>query len=191
MNETKKSESMKAYRYSSALADRARHTTRWLLVALVIGLAGAVGQVRAQTASPSKPAMPALFLEDISPKPMVPTIEAFRSAVAAAGWSVLGVTNMTGILAERGFAVRPVLVFDVCSSRYSGELLSNDATLFVSSMMPCSVAIYQTSAGKVVISRMNSAAMGGMIGGRAGEVVSKSGQEMEEIIKASLKQLGK
>ena len=53
---------------------------------------------------------------------------------------------MTGILAERGFAVRPVLVFDVCSSRYSGDLLSNDATLFVSSMMPCSVAIYQTSA---------------------------------------------
>jgi Na+/H+-dicarboxylate symporter len=34
-------------------------------------------------------------------------------------------------------------------------------------------------------------AMGGMIGGHAGDVVSKSGQEMEEIIKATLKQLGK
>jgi uncharacterized protein (DUF302 family) len=96
-----------------------------------------------------------------------------------------------GILAERGFAVRPVLVFDVCSSRYSADLLSNDAMLFVSSMMPCSVAIYQTSAGKLVISRMNSAAMGGMIGGHAGDVVSKSGQEMEAIIKATLKMLGK
>jgi uncharacterized protein (DUF302 family) len=52
---------------------------------------------------------------------------------------------MNGILAERGFAVRPVLVFDVCRRRYSGDLLSNDGTLFVSSMMPCSVAIYQTN----------------------------------------------
>lgn len=182
---------MKAHRSSPALADRARRTIAWLLVALAICLAGYVGPVRAQSTAPAKPAMPALFLEDTSPKPMVPTIRAFRSAVSAAGWSVLGVTNMTGILAERGFAVRPVLVFDVCSSSYSGDLLSNDATLFVSSMMPCSVAIYQTSAGKVVISRMNSAAMGGMIGGHAGDVVSKSGQEMEEIIKATLKLLSK
>ena len=162
-----------------------------LLLALTIWVAGFMGEARAQAAAPAKPAMPALFLEDTSPKDMVPTIEAFRAAVSAAGWSVLGVTNMTGILAERGFAVRPVLVFDVCSSRYSGDLLSNDATLFVSSMMPCSVSIYQTSAGKVVISRMNSAAMGGMIGGHAGDVVSKSGQEMEEIVKATLKMLEK
>jgi uncharacterized protein (DUF302 family) len=169
----------------------ATRSLAWLLLALTICLFSFAGHARAQSAAPAKPAMPPLFLEDTSPKPMVPTIEAFRSAVSAAGWSVLGVTNMTGILAERGFAVRPVLVFDVCSSRYSGELLSDDATLFVSSMMPCSVAIYQTSAGKVVISRMNSAAMGGMIGGRAGDVVSKSGQEMEEIIKATLKLLSK
>ena len=159
-----------------------------LLLALTIWVAGFMDEARAQAAAPG---MPALFLEDPSPKAMVPTIEAFRAAVSAAGWSVLGVTNMTGILAERGFAVRPVLVFDVCSSRYSGDLLSNDATLFVSSMMPCSVAIYQTSAGKVVISRLNSTAMGGMIGGHAGDVVSKSGQEMEEIVKATLKMLGK
>jgi hypothetical protein len=58
-------------------------------------------------------------------------------------------------------------------------------------MMPCSVSIYQTSAGKVVISRMNSAAMGGMLGGRAGEVVAKSGQDMEGIIAATLKALAK
>jgi len=160
---------------------------------LAIALFGVMNPSVAQTATPAKAAqsaMPPLFLEDVSPKAMVPTIAAFREAVAAAGWSVLGVTNMTGILAERGFAVRPVLVFDVCSSRYSGDLLSSDDTLFVSSMMPCSVAIYQTSTNKVVISRMNSAAMGGMVGGHAGDVVRMSGEEMEQIIKATLKKLG-
>lgn len=159
-----------------------------LVVSLVAGVAGPT-LAQAEDAA-AAPAQPQLFLEDTSPKPMVATIEAFRAEVGAAGWSVLGVTNMTGILAERGFAVRPVLVFDVCSSRYSGELLAKDETLFVSSMMPCSVSIYQTSDDKVVISRMNSAAMGGMIGGRAGEVVSQSGKDMEEIIKATLKRLG-
>ncbi len=145
----------------------------------------------AATPMPEKAAdgMPALFLEDTSPKPMVATVEAFRAAVAAAGWSILGVTNMTGVLAERGHAVPPVLVFDVCSSRYSGDLLSNDATMFVASMMPCSVAIYQTSQGKVVVSRMNSAAMGGMVGGHAGDVVAKSGTDMEQIIKSALERL--
>jgi len=158
----------------------------WLIFCVII----AAGPMQVHAAAPAQSPMPPLFLEDASPKPMVPTIEAFRAEVSAAGWSVLGVTNMTGILAERGFEVRPVLVFDVCSSRYSGELLAKDETLFVSSMMPCSVSIYQTSEGKVVISRMNSAAMGGMIGGRAGEVVSMSGKDMEEIIKATLKRLG-
>lgn len=133
--------------------------------------------------------MPPLFLEDVSPKPMVATTSALRAAIEAAGWSVLGATNMTGVLAERGQAVPPVLVFDICSSQYSAELLSNDAYMYVASMMPCSVAVYQTSQGKVVISRMNSAAMGGMVGGRAGEIVAKSGQDLEQIVKAALARL--
>jgi len=179
---------MKLQTTRTQFAMRLRSRLSWL--ALVLALVGGLaGPVLAEDEAPAAE-QPQLFLEDTSPKPMVATIEAFRAEVGAAGWSVLGVTNMTGILAERGFDVRPVLVFDVCSSSYSGELLANDETLFVSSMMPCSVSIYQTSKGKVVISRMNSAAMGGMIGGRAGEVVSQSGKDMEEIIKATLKRLG-
>jgi uncharacterized protein (DUF302 family) len=172
----------------------AAHLVRWAIFCLGIAVSSLPVAAPAQSAltatSPAQ-AMPALFLEDASPAAWGPTVAAFRTAVEAAGWSILGVTNMTGVLAERGVEVPPVLVFHVCSSVYSGELLGNDATMFVSSMMPCSVAIYRTSAGKVVISRMNSAAMGGMLGGRAGEVVAKSGQDMEAIIKAALASLVK
>lgn len=169
----------------------ATHLVRWTMLGLGLLAAGLPAATFAQAAASGAQAMPALFLEDTSPAPLRPTVAAFRSAVEAAGWSILGVTNMTGVLAERGFAIPPVLVFHVCSSVYSGELLGNDATMFVSSMMPCSVSIYQTSTGRVVISRMNSAAMGGMLGGRAGEVVAKSGQDMEGIIAATLKALAK
>lgn len=158
-----------------------------LLLAATAWLFAAQSPAHAQTAPP---AAPKLFLEDQSPKPLVPTTEAFREAVKAAGWSVLGVTNMGGILSERGFTLHPVLVFDACSGKYSADLLGKDETRFVASMIPCRVAIYQTSAGKVIISRMNSVAMAGMVGGHAGSVIKKSGEEMEQIIQATLKRLG-
>lgn len=166
------------------------HSAAWLLLAITLWLFAAVASAQAQTQAPAKQAMPALFLEDTSPKALVPTTEAFREAVKAAGWSVLGVTNMAGILSERGFTLHPVLVFDACSGKYSSDLLSRDETRFVASMIPCRVAIYQTSTGKVIISRMNSVAMAGMVGGHAGTVIKKSGEEMELIIQATLKKLG-
>lgn len=161
-----------------------------LLLAATAWLFAAQSPAHAQAAAPAAAAAPKLFLEDRSPKPLVPTTEAFRESVRAAGWSVLGVTNMGGILSERGFTLHPVLVFDACSGKYSADLLSKDETRFVSSMIPCRVAIYQTSTGQVIISRMNSVAMAGMVGGHAGSVIKKSGEEMEQIIQATLKRLG-
>ncbi len=55
---------------------------------------------------------------------------------APAGWSVLGVTNTTGILSESGITLHPVQVFDACSGRYSADLLSEDEARLVSSMTP-------------------------------------------------------
>ena len=163
------------------------HTVGWMLLVITLWLFSDIASAQAQAAP--KPAMPVLFLEDASPKAMVPTTEAFREAVKAAGWSVLGVTNMAGILSERGFTLHPVLIFDACSGKYSADLLSKDETRFVASMIPCRVAIYQTSTGKVMLSRMNSTAMADMVGGHAGTVIKKSGEEMEQIIQATLKKL--
>jgi len=161
-----------------------------LLVALIWLLAWApAAQAQQPVRDAPRPAMPSMFLEDTSPKPLVPTVRAFRESVEAAGWSILGVTNMAGILSERGFTLHPVLVFDACSGRHSFALLSRDETRFVSSMIPCRVAIYQTSTGKVIISRMNAVAMAGMIGGPAEAVIRTSGEEMERIIAATLRKL--
>lgn len=173
----------------SLMCKTMKKATTWLIAAFALVFATIAIPVHAQ--DQPKPGMkpPALFLEDTSPKGLVPTVEAFKESVKAGGWSILGVTNMAGILSERGFTLHPVLVFDACSGKYSSELLARDETRFVASMIPCRVAIYQTSTGKVVISRMNSVAMAGMVGGPAGVVIKKSGEEMELIIKATLKKL--
>lgn len=140
-------------------------------------------------AKPAATAAPTLFLEDASPKGLVQTVDAFKESVKAGGWSILNTTNMAGILSEKGYALQPVLIFDACSGKYSAELLGRDETRFVASMIPCRVAIYQTSKGRVIISRMNSVAMADMVGGAAGAVIKKSGEEMEHIVKATLKKL--
>lgn len=161
----------------------------WLLLGMTILMIGWMAPAHAQ--APSQPAAPKLFLEDTSPKALVPTVEVFKESVKAAGWSILGVTNMAGILSERGYTLAPVLIFDACSGKYSADLLSKDETRFVASMIPCRVAIYQRSSGEVVISRMNSIAMAGMVGGHAGTVIRQSGEEMEQIVASTLKKLAK
>ena len=56
-------------------------------------------------------------------------------------------------------------------------------------MIPYRVAIYQTSAGKVVISRMNFRMFATMTEGTVGKVIGKSGDEMEGIIARTLAKL--
>ncbi|WGZ93912.1 MAG: DUF302 domain-containing protein [Candidatus Thiothrix putei] len=131
----------------------------------------------------------ALFLEDTSPKNLTATSAAFQAAAVANGWSILGMDNIGEILAERGYSVAPVLVFQACSGKYSSKLLGSDDTRFVASMIPCRVALYQKSTGEVIISRMNSISMGDKIGGEAGSVMKQSGQDMETIIQNTLSKL--
>ena len=138
---------------------------------------------------PTTPTQPSLFLEDRSSKSLALTVEAFQANVAAYGWTILGVDNIAEVLAERGYTVAPVLVFNACSGKYSSKLLGSDDTRFVASMIPCRVAIYQTSQGEVVISRMNAASLSEKIGGDAGAVIKQSGQDMETIIQTTLQKL--
>ncbi|MDP2367736.1 MAG: DUF302 domain-containing protein [Rhodoferax sp.] len=123
-------------------------------LALVVASIATPALARTQPQADMKP--PSMFLEDTSPKALVSTVDAFKEAVKAGGWSILGVTNMAGILSERGFTLHPVLVFDACSGKYSSELLARDETRFVASMIPCRVAIYQTSTGKATMKRLQS-----------------------------------
>ena len=82
--------------------------------------------------------------------------------------------------------MNPVVILEVCSGKYSAQLLARDETRYVASMIPCRVAIYQTSVGKVVISRMNSGMFASMMESAVGDVIKRSGDEMEGIIAKTL-----
>lgn len=151
-----------------------RGSLKGLLATALVALGLALAQGQAQQAP--------MILVTESPKPFAQTVEAFKAEVKAAGWSILNYHNMAGVLSEKGYTLHPILIFDVCSGRYSARILAKDEHRFISALMPCRVSIYQTSDGKVYISRMNAAAFAPMMPKEVAEVMSASSQEIEAII---------
>ena len=160
---------------------------RGATLALVALLVLATGRFEHQASAQS--AKPQFFVETESPANLPRTVEVFLEEARAAGWSLLTTHNMAGILSARGYTLHPVLIIEVCSGKYSAELLAKDETRYVSSMIPCRVAIYQTSTGKVVVSRMNTIMFAGMLEPAVADVIRKSGEEMEAIIAKTLARL--
>ena len=161
-----------------------------LMTAMALAPGLATAQAKAPTpAATSDAKMPPMFIENTSPADLPKTIEAFKAEASAAGWSVPTEHNMAGILSARGYTLHPVIVIEVCSGKYSAQLLAKDETRHVASMLPCRVAVYQTSAGNVIISRMNTAMFASMMSGEIAQVIKASGVEMEAIIAKTLAKL--
>lgn len=148
-----------------------------LFVTFALGLMMAMSGVLAQNPAQMQP----LMVTEIK-KPYGAVVESFRSEVRAAGWSILNTHNMAGVLSEKGYTLHPVLIFDLCSGKYSAQILAKDEFRFISAFMPCRVSIYQTSDGKVFISRMNAQAFAPMMPRELAEVLLKSSSEIEAII---------
>ena len=154
--------------------------TKTLIVALtsfVLGLAAAA--VLLWTQAPSL-----MMLQDESPHGFEETVAIFREAAADAGWSVLNHTDMQAVVANHGADVPGVTVFDLCSSRYSIEILERDDERIVTPMMPCRVSVYETSNGTTYVARMNSGLVARLFGGVINDVMQKASAETEAFIRS-------
>lgn len=124
---------------------------------------------------------------EVSTKSFPETVKAFKEEVSNAGWSVLNVNNMAGVLSEKGYVLEPVLILDVCSGKYSARILANDDYRTVSVFMPCRISIYRTSDGTVHVARMNTTAFAEMMQPEVAEVMRASDSEVDEIIAKAIK----
>ncbi len=154
--------------------------TAWMVLALCLGINILLSHAQTQ-----------MFLQTESPKSLPETVKIFKEEVTAGGWSILNTTNMAGILSEKGYTLSPVLIFDVCSGKYSAQILSKDEHRFVTPLMPCRVSIYQTGQGKVIIARLNAKSMVPMFSAELGEIMLKSSAEVEKIIEKTIARLSK
>lgn len=132
----------------------------------------------------SMPSM--MMLEDESPHDFATTVEVFEREVSAGGWSVLQTHDMQAILAGHGHDVAAVKIYELCSSKYSAEILRLDDERIVSPLMPCRVAIYEKSNGSTYIARMNSELMARPFGGVIAAVMNQAAVETEVVIERVL-----
>jgi uncharacterized protein (DUF302 family) len=143
------------------------------------------GPAQAQSSPENQPQFVHVVLSHQS---FAQTLQSFKKELAQAGWSVVNVTNMSGMLSEKGFTLDPLMILDVCSGKYSAQVLSDDAYRPISAFMPCRVSIYKTSDGNVFISRMNTSAFLESMPPEVAKIMSVSDDEIAAVIAKAVKE---
>ncbi len=145
---------------------------------------------RAAEAPASNPR--AVVVEDISRADFAATVSALKTQFAADGWTLLGEIDLGARIAKKGTQLPGGLVIlELSSGGNTIPLLKNEATRYVAGLMPCSVSVYGMDDGRVVVSRMNAAAVAGMMEPQVGEVLKHSAARLDASIAAALAQAGK
>lgn len=100
------------------------------------------------------------------------TVAALEKSVADHGWVVSTVMDMNKSMAKHGVEFGPrVKVVKLCNPEYAKSVLTTDR--HVSTLMPCSVAVWEGDDGKVYLSKMNMGLMSKLFGGNIAEVMGK------------------
>lgn len=127
-----------------------------------------------------------MILEDRSLYDFDTSTKMLEDRVKAMGWKLATVHDMQETLRGFGHDIREMKIYELCSSKYSVELLKRDAERKISPMMPCRVSIYTKSDGFTYISRMNSSLVSKFFPGLIDRVMQGAARDtelmLEEII---------
>jgi uncharacterized protein (DUF302 family) len=129
-----------------------------------------------------------MFTERVSPFGMEETIARIQHNIAdspdlkAKGWALSGLRNPAKAVQNDGGNVLPVVMIEVCSTKYSKPILKEDTVRFLSILMPCKVSVYKKQDGKVYIGTMNAGLMGKMFGPMVGEVMGHVAEDQKKFL---------
>ncbi|WP_291861793.1 DUF302 domain-containing protein [Marinilabilia sp.] len=109
------------------------------------------------------------------------TVETLKEEAVAAGWAIPAEHNMQAILKKKNKEVLPATILVLCNANFAYELLKNDDTRKVQSMLPCRVAVYEKEDGKTYVAWSNYAKAGKEVTEEAIEVFTEIAEEIKEI----------
>jgi uncharacterized protein (DUF302 family) len=139
------------------------------IITLVIGMIAGILLAGIAMAS----MMPKMMIhERQSPLGYTETIERLATAVTNGGWIIAQKKDMQKSIAPYGKTIPPVTLLKICQADYASRILNTDDAMYVSVMMPCTIAVYQKSDGKTYVSTMNTGLMGRLFGGVITEVMA-------------------
>jgi uncharacterized protein (DUF302 family) len=73
----------------------------------------------------------------------------------------------------------------MCEPAAAVKMLVHDEYKLLTTMMPCTIAVYQKSDGKTYISMMNMRMLGLMYGGVIGEISNELAPQMDKMVDLS------
>jgi uncharacterized protein (DUF302 family) len=101
------------------------------------------------------------------------TVSALEKSIVDNGWTHSGTRDLRKSLSKQGVEFpHRVKIVELCKPEYAADVLGSDR--FVATLMPCAIAVYETDAGEVMISSMNTGLMGKMFGGNIAKVMGRS-----------------
>jgi len=114
------------------------------------------------------------------------TVATLEKTTTDQGWVVSAVMDLNKSLAAGGVAFEPrVKLIKLCKPEYAANILKTDRDISV--MMPCTLAVWEDDAGKVMVSRMNTGLMGRLFGGNVARVMSgRAAPDEHEILSSVL-----
>ena len=149
---------------------------------IITGLSGVVVGVvlTALTGFLSAPA--AMITETQSTMSHDETVETIIATAEEMGWKIPATHEIHNSVSRGGYDVENVTVIELCNVDLAGDILTGDENRIVSSMMPCRVAVYETSDGQVIVSRMNTGLMSSVFGGKVQSVMAEATNQTELIL---------
>jgi uncharacterized protein (DUF302 family) len=113
------------------------------------------------------------------------TVQAIQKGIDEQGWSSPATLNMNKSMAKHGVTLEPqVRVIQLCQPEYAKDVLTTDR--YVASLMPCSIAVYESDEGRVCVSKMNTGLMGTLFGGNIAKVMGGKVAKDEQAILANV-----
>lgn len=129
----------------------------------------------------------AIVVENVSQSDFISTLDSLKKQLEADGWNIIAEINLGARLAKKNVAIPGgLVVLELTSGKNALPLLKDESTRYVAALMPCSVAIYGMSDGRVMISRMNAGLMAGMMEPRVAEVMKSASLQLDESIGRAL-----
>ncbi len=113
------------------------------------------------------------------------TVAALEEAIPAHGWVISTVGDMNQSMARHGVEFGPrVKLVKLCKPEYAKSVLTTDR--HVSTLMPCTIAVWEGDDGNVYVSKMNMSLMARLFGGNIAKVMGGSVARDERAILAGI-----
>jgi len=116
--------------------------------------------------------MPSMMLVEYqSPYDINKTVQTISDNAKANHWVVAGIGKLhKSIKKHGGYELSPVYLVNLCNAKHAYNILKKDENKIISTMMPCTISVYEKSDGKTYIGTMNAGLMGKMFGGDVAQV---------------------